>query len=193
MAYNLSNVKILVVDDMVPMLTLTKSILSIFGLKEIYTAQSADEAMELVIKHDPDLIITDWMMKPKNGLEFTQELRRNTLVPNPYVPIIMMTGFSSKLRVETARDSGITEFLVKPFTSRDLYTRITQIIEKPRQFVDTGEFMGPDRRRRNIKEYAGPEKRGDERSKKTAKDKPGQQSAVDILRKLRNEAKNLSE
>ena len=101
----------------------------------------------------------------------------------------MMTGFSSKIRVEQARDVGITEFLVKPFTSRDLYSRITQIIEKPRQFVDTGEFFGPDRRRRHIKDYEGPQKREADQKETTNTNK----SAVDILRKLRNEAKNLSE
>lgn len=189
MPYDLSTAKILIVDDMVPMLTLTKSILSIFGFKHLYTAQGAEEAMKILIKEDPDLVITDWMMKPKNGLEFTREIRKNPKSPNPYVPVVMMTGFSSKIRVEQARDVGITEFLVKPFTSRDLYSRITQIIEKPRQFVDTGEFFGPDRRRRHIKDYEGPQKREADQKETTNTNK----SAVDILRKLRNEAKNLSE
>lgn len=189
MAYDLTKAKILVVDDMTPMLALTKSILNIFGFKNVYVAHNGEEAMELVIKHDPDLIITDWMMEPMNGLEFTQEIRKNPLSPNPYVPVVMMTGFSSKLRVEKARDVGITEFLVKPFTSRDLYNRISQIIEKPRQFVDSGEFFGPDRRRRAVKDYAGPQRRDDDHGGDD--DSPESKKAVDILRKLRSQAQNL--
>lgn len=187
MSYTLSTVKILVVDDMTPMLTLCKTILGVFGFKNVHTAQSGAEAIEAVIRLDPDLIITDWMMEPMDGLEMTNEIRRNPKSPNPYVPIIMMTGFSSKIRVEAARDSGITEFLVKPFTARDLYNRITQIIEKPRQFVDTGGFFGPDRRRRHVPDYEGPKRRGNE------KDGSDQKTAVEILKKLRDEAKNLSE
>lgn len=188
MAYDLSTTKILVVDDMPPMITLCKSILNIVGFKHVYTATNGKEALELVMRHDPDLIITDWMMEPMNGLEFTREIRKNPKSPNPYVPIIMMTGFSSRLRVEYARDCGITEFLVKPFTARDLYNRIAQIIERPRQFVDTGTFFGPDRRRRLAKDYAGPQRReGDEGSAETAE----QKTASDILKRLRDEAKNL--
>lgn len=190
MAYDLTTAKILIVDDMKPMLSLTKSILNIFGFKKVFVATSGKEAMEIVIQQDPDLIITDWMMEPMDGLEFTKELRRNPLSPNPYVPVVMMTGFSSKLRVEQARDVGITEFLVKPFTSRDLYTRITQIIEKPRQFVDSGSFFGPDRRRRHIKDYDGPRKRDEDHSLKS-NNSDDNIKAVEILRQLKDQAKNI--
>lgn len=190
MTYALNSVKILIVDDMAPMLTLCKTILTTFGFTNVHTAQSGEEAIEMIIRLDPDLIVTDWMMEPMDGVAMTREIRRNPKVPNPYVPIIMMTGFSSKFRVENARDSGITEFLVKPFTARDLYNRIVQIIEKPRQFVETGDFFGPDRRRRYIPDYEGPKRRGNDRSKAKG---GNQKSAVEILKKLRDEAKNLSD
>src|SRR5262245_28441727 len=110
MPYNLEKAKILILDDMKPMIALAGSVLKIFGFKNIFTADNGEEAFQLVCKHDPDLIITDWMMEPMDGLEFTKMLRRNPLTPNPYVPIMMMTGFSSRLRVESARDMGVTEF-----------------------------------------------------------------------------------
>jgi two-component system chemotaxis response regulator CheY len=69
-----------------------------------------------------------------------------------------MTGFSEKNRVIEARDAGVTEFLVKPFNTRDLYSRMLQIIEKPRQFVRADQYFGPDRRR-SSKQYIGPYKR----------------------------------
>lgn len=187
MPYKLDDVKILIVDDMQPMLSLTKSILTIFGFKHIDLATSGEEAFELLVKNDPDLVITDWMMQPMDGLEFTEQIRRDKRAPNPYVPVIMMTGFSSRLRVEKARDVGITEFLMKPFTSRDLYNRITQIVEKPRQFVDAGTFFGPDRRRRHIRDYQGPKRR--DRDKIEVED--GDIVESDILMRLRNEAKKL--
>ena len=187
MSYALSKVRILIVDDMKPMLTLCKSILKIFGFEEIYTADNGEEAYELVCKHDPDLVITDWMMSPMDGLDLAEKIRRNPLSPNPYVPILMMTGFSSRLRVEGARDKGITEFLVKPFAARDLYARIVQIVEKPRQFVDAGTFFGPDRRRKRADGYEGTRKRGEDASTTPAPGEPA--DIADILKKLREEAK----
>lgn len=73
MPYNLNDVKILLVDDMKPMLTLTKSILTTFGFTHIFTAQNGEEAFNLLCKHDPDFIITDWIMEPMDGLQFTKK------------------------------------------------------------------------------------------------------------------------
>ena len=193
MSYTLDKAKILIVDDMKPMLSLTRSILNIFGFKEIYTADNADDAFELLTKSDPDMVITDWMMEPIDGLAFAQKIRRSPFSPNPYVPILMMTGFSSRLRVEESRDSGVTEFLVKPFTARDLYTRVAQISEKPRQFVDCGTFFGPDRRRRSEEGYEGPRRRDLDSMKKKEAVTDEQKQANDLLKKLRENAKNVSE
>lgn len=187
MVYSLDNVRILVVDDMKPMLDLTKTILNIFGFQHVYTADNGEKAFELVCSKEPDLIITDWIMEPMDGLDLTRKIRNDERSPDPFVPIIMMTGFSSKLRVEAARDAGITEFLVKPYSSEDLYRRVHQIIEKPRQFVEAGDFFGPDRRRRLDTNYDGPGKRSDD----SEKDDPYTDEFKDILNTLKQEAKNI--
>lgn len=188
MTYTLEKARILVVDDMKPMLHLVDSVLKIFGFKEIHLAENGEEGFEKLCKHDPDLVITDWMMDPVNGLELTKKIRQDPLAPNPYVPILMMTGFSSRLRVEDARDQGITEFIVKPFTTRDLYTRVAQIIEKPRQFVDAGEFFGPDRRRKRPKDYQGPRRR--DADEESGAETP---ETAEILKKLRAQAQSISD
>jgi len=159
MTYKLDHITVLVVDDMRPMLTLTKSILSSFGFTKIILAENGEEGFQRFCETKPDFVMTDWLMNPMDGLEMTRMIRKHPNSPNPFVPVIMMTGFSSRLRVMNARDHGITEFLVKPFTARDLYTRIFQIIEKPRQFVSTDVFFGPDRRRKKIQDYIGPRRR----------------------------------
>jgi len=83
---------------------------------------------------------------------------------------------------------------VKPFSSRDLYARVVQIIEKPRQFVDVGEFFGPDRRRKIDKEYKGPRRRGDDELAKKAGPKTEQEKeTANILSKLRDEASHVSD
>ncbi len=162
MAYRLHDVKILVVEDMLPMLALTKSILNIFGFNKIYTAPNAAEAYKLFQDEKPDLVITDWHMQPMTGLDLIRKIRKDPASHNPFVPIILMTGFSDRARVEIARDDGVTEFLVKPFSAKDIYSRIVQIVEKPRQFVNAGDFFGPDRRRRKNFEYHGEARRAED-------------------------------
>ena len=167
------------------MLSLTKSILSIFGFNKVVTATNGAEAYQVFQDQHPDLIITDWLMEPVSGLELIRKIRKDPLSHNPFVPIILMTGFSDRARVEIARDDGVTEFLVKPFSAKDIYSRIVQIVEKPRQFVSTGEFFGPDRRRRKNFEYHGPTRRSED-------DKADDKNPDDIiLRDLQEQIKNV--
>lgn len=161
MSYQLQNISILVVEDNQPMLEITKSLLLTFGVGQVVTAQNGEAGFKRFCENNNDFIIADWMMRPMDGISFTRKIRNDPASPNPYVPIILMTGFSEKRRVIQARDAGVTEFLVKPFNARDLYKRMVQIIERPRQFVRAPEFFGPDRRRSRIKGrgYEGPFRR----------------------------------
>lgn len=141
------------------MLSLTTSILTMFGFKTVHGAKNVKDGYRLFCEHNHDLVITDWLMEPDDGLDLVRMIRKNEGSPNKFVPVILMTGYSDKTRVESARDLGVTEFLMKPYSARDMYARIVQIVEKPRQFVDTGEFFGPDRRRRKNFAFYGEEKR----------------------------------
>src|SRR6185295_5167920 len=122
-------------EDNQPMLEVTKALLMTFGVSNVIVAQNGEVGFKRFCESNPDIVIADWMMKPIDGIALTRQIRTDALSPNPYVPIILMTGFSEKRRVIQARDAGVTEFLVKPFNARDLYRRIAQLIERPRQFV----------------------------------------------------------
>lgn len=141
------------------MTQITVAILHGFGINFVQTARNSDKAYELFCEERHDLLLVDWMIKPLDGISLAQKIRMDSLSPNPFVPIILMTGFSEKRRVIQARDTGVTEFLVKPFTANDLYKRIDQIIMKPRQFVKSPSFFGPDRRRKMVDEDSTPKRR----------------------------------
>jgi CheY-like chemotaxis protein len=83
-----------------------------------------------------------------DGIELVRALRRDERLRVRRMPIIMLTGKAEKADVETARDSGITEFAIKPYTSHALFERLEWLIEQPRPFLLTPEYVGPDRRRR---------------------------------------------
>ncbi|MEK9662359.1 MAG: response regulator [Alphaproteobacteria bacterium] len=149
--YNLEDLEVLVVDDNRHMRSLFRDLLRAIGAGSVLEANDGTSAFALLRKHEPDLVITDLMMQPIDGLQFTRMVRNERRSPQPYVPIVMITGFADKARVEEARDAGVTEFLAKPVTSEALYARIETIIERPRPFIRTKDFFGPDRRRRKVK------------------------------------------
>ncbi|MBI1214230.1 MAG: response regulator [Alphaproteobacteria bacterium] len=162
MSYQFKNITVLVVESTRAMFDLTRSVLQAFGVNQVYSAYSCDEGFEAFCRLNPDLVIIDWLQEPKNGLELTRSIRVDEKSPNPFTPIVLMTGYSQKRRVLMARDSGITEFLVKPFTAKALYQKIEQLIERPRHFVSSENYFGPDRRRKRQGDYSGPERRTDE-------------------------------
>lgn len=143
MSYQLQSIRVLIVEDNQPMLELAKSLLSTFGVGMVYTAKNGEDGFKKFQELNPDLVIADWMMKPMDGISLTRRIRNDAGSPNQFVPVILMTGFSEKRRVIQARDAGVTEFLVKPFNARDLYRRIAQVIERPRQFVRSEDFLAP--------------------------------------------------
>lgn len=187
MSYQLHNASVLVIDDMQPMLSLVVSVLEFFGFRNVMSAHDAAEGFEKFCQHSPDIVITDWLMEPFDGIELIEKIRNDERSPNRFVPIILMTGYSHRMRVEQARDMGVTEFLVKPFNARDLYTRIEQLIEKPRRFVELGTFFGPDRRRRKPDGYGGPQRR--EADEFRAISKMGKGEAAGLLKDLKDQAK----
>jgi two-component system chemotaxis response regulator CheY len=161
MPIKFENLSVLVVEDAPPMLELVSGVLNVLGVRRVHTARDGEQGWERFQREKPDIVITDWLMEPIDGIELTLKIRRDTLSADRLVPIIIMTGYSAITRVSLARDIGVTEFLVKPFTANDLARRIQAIIERPRDFVDSGSFFGPDRRRRRDVIYKGPDRRDD--------------------------------
>jgi DNA-binding response OmpR family regulator len=161
MAYDFKRVKVLVVESSVPMFRLVKSALSTFGVPDasIHSAFTVEEGFDNFCRNKQDLIIVDWLQNPDRGIELTKTIRRKKISPNIYVPIIMTAGSGHLQRVLKARDSGISEYLVKPFSAKSLAERISRVIEKPKAFAQCETFVGPDRRVRSDG-YTGPERRG---------------------------------
>lgn len=158
----LETLKVLIVEDNLHMRALLRSLLNSTGLREVHEAPDGAAALELLNSRKFDFILCDLSMRPMNGLEFTREVRRSRKSANPFVPIIMISGYTELHRVEEARDAGVTEFLAKPVTAQSLYARIAEIMERPRAFIRCSAYFGPDRRRKTSEDYSGPWRRQDD-------------------------------
>jgi len=157
--HSFSRIHLLVVEDNMFMRNLYSAILRAMEFEQIQMASDGSEAFELMRDFPPDIIITDAAMQPLDGFDFVRLVRTARDSPNPLVPIIMVTGYHNRASVERARDVGVNEYLAKPVTPAGLYSHIVQVITKPRPFVRTNSYFGPDRRRRMSSNYAGPYRR----------------------------------
>ena len=157
--YQFDRLKILVVDDNPHMRKVVFAILHGFGVHHVFEANDAEQAWAMLSDFRPDIIFLDWMMTGMTGVELTKMIRTNAASPDPYVPIVLLTGHTSIEHVRAARDAGVTEFLAKPVSAQAILTRLAAVIEHPRAYVRTEVYFGPDRRRRSTEEYKGPERR----------------------------------
>jgi CheY-like chemotaxis protein len=159
------SLKLLLVEDNMQMRVLLRQLVISLGITDVVEATNGKDALAITQDSHVDLILTDLSMQQMDGIEFTKAVRLSSESTNPYVPIIMVTGHSERHRVEAARDAGVTEFLAKPITTKNLFLRITEIVERPRSFVRCSDYFGPDRRRRWHDTYQGPRRRQDDREK----------------------------
>jgi CheY-like chemotaxis protein len=159
MAYKFDRLRVLIVDDNVHMRKMLSAIVRAFGVIAIHEAANGTQGWEKLRAIQADLVFVDWMMPEMSGLELVKLVRTSPDSPNPFLPVIMVTGHTQLEHVHQARDAGITEFMAKPISAKGVLARLTAVIEHPRSFVRTNGYFGPCRRRRRTEEYHGPERR----------------------------------
>lgn len=155
-------ITVLIVDDNHHMRSLIKELLKAVGVNKVFEAADPTEAFELLKTNPIDLLLVDFSMPMIDGVEFVHMIRNSADSPNPFIPIIMVTGHSERSKVTAARDAGVNEFLVKPINAKSLLMRLQAVADNPRQFIKVNNYFGPDRRRGANPKYEGPWRRRDD-------------------------------
>ncbi len=112
--------KVLVADDSSTMRKIILRSLAAVGVPDAVEASDGAEAVSLFKPGEFDLVLTDWNMPNKSGLEVIQEIRQQ----DANVPIIMVTTEAEKSRVVQAIQAGVSDYLVKPFTADTLREKL---------------------------------------------------------------------
>ena len=146
----LKNLQVLVVDDDKKIAKLLRGVLMGLGFESVEVCHDCATALSVLESRKVDMMICDWQMEPMSGTELVQQLRSRKGLANQAIPVIMLSGNSEKPQIEMARDIGVTEYVMKPFTARSLCSRIVAVIENPRSFVLSKGFVGHNRRRKNV-------------------------------------------
>ncbi len=167
--YNFERFNVLVVENNWYLRSLLLQSLRALGVGHVHTADGGEDAIELLktAKRNPlqagfsevDIIYSNWEMRPLDGLHVLKWVRRSPESLNPFVPFVLVTAHPDRTKVDAARDEGVSELLAKPFSVTTIAERLLKVVEKPRQFVHTPTYFGPDRRRRADESYSDEERR----------------------------------
>lgn len=150
--------RVLIVDPQPAAVKLLSDLLRSITPAQIHAAAGDQKAMQLAQVIDPQIIFIEHSGPGMDGARLARAIRRSDL-PCRKAPILMVTGEATAQAILGARDAGVHEFLRKPFTIKDLLRRLEAVTLKPRDWVEAVQYVGPDRRRFNSGEYAGPRKR----------------------------------
>lgn len=166
--YDLSNFSILIVEDSEYMQSLITQMLKAFGVGDILACADAKEAIDLLTVlqaskksqylKSVDIVLTDWLMPKGSGQELLTWIRKSDRDSIRFLPVIVVSGYTTEYIATMTRDLGANESLVKPISGTSLASRICMVIDHPRPFIKAPRYFGPDRRRQDIN-YNGPERR----------------------------------
>jgi len=119
--------KILIVEDEAPIREMIAFHLRRAGYE---TCEAADcrAARELLFDEQPDLALIDWMLPDISGLELTRMLKRD--VENDDLAIIMLTARADEYDKVAGLDSGADDYVTKPFSPRELVSRIQAVLRR---------------------------------------------------------------
>jgi two-component system chemotaxis response regulator CheY len=118
------SIKVLVADDSGVMRKIIVRALNSCGVTDIVEAADGVEAVAKFKESGADLVMTDWNMPNKTGLEVTKEIRAS----GSDVPIIMVTTEAEMSRVKDAIQAGISDYLAKPFDNELLRQKIDKFV-----------------------------------------------------------------
>ncbi len=113
---------VLVVDDFLTMRRIVRNQLEEIGFRDIDDAEDGESALRKLRSKEFHLIISDWNMQPMTGLEFLKEVRADRRLKR--LPFIMVTAESKVENVKAAREAGVTNYIIKPFTAEVLRKKI---------------------------------------------------------------------
>lgn len=120
------NTKVLIVDDYKTMLRVLHSLLKQMNFSDIHEAEDGSAALEKLRRETFGLIISDWNMEPMSGMELLKQVRSDDALKD--IPFIMITAESASENVIAAKEAGVSNYIIKPFTAETLKTKLVSVL-----------------------------------------------------------------
>ena len=159
---DMARLRVLVADPFYQLREIIRDILLRgIGVDEVIDCKDGDEAINLLRELGADVVLADAAMQPMGGIALCKKIRAGIEGVDPYLPVIVMSGRPEVTEITAARDAGVNEYLAKPLSAKILDLRLHAVVERPRPFVRSDNFFGPDRRRRGQEDFPGQDRRNE--------------------------------
>ena len=136
-AVNAVQPRVLVVDDEAAIRDMIRFALERAKM-DVMTAADAQEALLSISENRPDIILMDWMMPGVSGVELTRRLRKDSYTED--IPIIMLTARVTEDDKVTGLEAGTDDYVIKPFSPRELLARIRAVLRRSSPANDQGRL-----------------------------------------------------
>ena len=138
-----------------------KDILVFNGVRDVAIARDLKEAIAALMLRPWDVLFTDWAPNTRPDYQLAVRVRQGDFDIDRYMSVIVTCSGVTPELVQSARDAGANEIMIKPITGAAMRDKLITIVENPREFVESKSFFGPDRRRQrvNSKGYNGSDRR----------------------------------
>ncbi|MDH3453242.1 MAG: phosphate regulon transcriptional regulator PhoB [Gammaproteobacteria bacterium] len=120
-------IEILLLEDEAPIREMASFALSRAGYI-VTEAADADEAQAHLSDHLPDLVLVDWMLPDVSGIEFVRRLKRDDVTRD--LPVIMLTARAEEDDKVRGLETGVDDYVTKPFSTRELIARIRALLRR---------------------------------------------------------------
>ncbi len=120
------NMNVLVVDDYKTMLRILRNLLSQLSFTNIDEATDGSMALQKLRQADFGLVISDWNMEPMTGIQLLREVRADDKLK--HIPFIMITAESKSENVISAKEAGVSNYIVKPFNAETLKSKLVSVL-----------------------------------------------------------------
>lgn len=146
---NLQKTTVLVADADIMGQNIIVQILTGFGARNIVRCGDATEVRRHLSITNFELVIVDPSSFGAEGYELVGWMRRELPPPNRHAPVLIATGHTAQGRISQLRDSGANFIISKPMSPATLLGRIVWMAREKRPYVETDNYVGPDRRWRD--------------------------------------------
>jgi len=120
------NMPVLIVDDYKTMLRIIRNLLKQIGFENVAEASDGNEALSKLREKSFNLVISDWNMEPMTGLQLLKEVRKDEKLRS--LPFVMITAESKAENVISAREAGVSNYIVKPFNAETLKGKLQSVL-----------------------------------------------------------------
>jgi len=120
------SMNVLVVDDYKSMVRIVRGMLNQLGFVNVDDAPDGAAAMALLKEKDYGLVLSDWNMQPVTGLELLKQVRAEERTKK--TPFVMVTAEAKVENVIAARQAGVNNYVIKPFTLAVLKQKLTSVV-----------------------------------------------------------------